>query len=58
MERSTFSEERIIGSLRVQEAGATTAGVCGRPPEQRSSPRYGFRAIRRMEVCPGSEPDQ
>ncbi len=28
MKRSRFSEEQIIGILRVQEAGAKTADVC------------------------------
>ena len=30
MKRSRFSEEQIIGILREQEAGATTAEVCRR----------------------------
>jgi putative transposase len=30
MKRSKFTEERIIGVLREQEAGATTAEVCRR----------------------------
>ena len=30
MKRSKFSEEQIIGVLREQEAGATTAEVCRR----------------------------
>lgn len=30
MKRSRFSEEQIIGILREQEAGATTAEICRR----------------------------